>query len=802
MALKLSALLIFVLLLGCALRTQALTQISNCLELQAMKDNLPEDYELLNDIGCSDTVNWDGGAGFEPVGTSAAPFTGTFSGNKRVISGLTINRPSSDHLGLFGYMSNTTRLEKVVLQGIDISGNIHIGGLLGYNNGGTVSDCHASGSVSGSAGLGGLVATNYGLVTASSAAVVVTGASDNVGGLVGTNWQTGILSNSYASGQVGSSARFAGGLLGYNFGTVTKCYATGAVLSANYAGGLVGYNNAGSVQNTYATGSVSSNSYVGGLIGLNDGQTYNSYSVGAVTGGSPIGGFAGQTGGIGVLSSYWDTQTSGRLTSGGGTGKTTAEMYQAATYVGWDAAIWTIDEGNDYPTFVRVEVTNPLSDKNNAIGQLFSFIVPANTMEDPGDPSLDYTAQLLGGTPLPGWLAFTTATREFLGTPASGDQDTYSIEVTATNDAGVSASDVFLLTVTNRAPVQDNALVGQVLDAGATLSYLFAANTFSDGDSDPLTYTADLNGGGGLPGWIDFTSATRAFSGVPSSGDQGILSIDVTAHDGFDGSVVATFSITVNNQSPIVQTNISTQYVTNGQPFQFVILASTFHDVDGDNLTVTAAASGGGSLPTWLTFSPETQTFSGTPTAHGSYFIALNADDGFGGQVSADFELIVINRPPRLVGEISSEETIVDAEFSFVFAEDLFSDPDNDLLQYSAMQENGDELPAWLSFDGEQREFRGTPLLDDIGSVTIVIVASDGFGGNTTASFGLTVSGDTGNSSKEGLTSGQIAAIIVSITGSVLGILYTCYKFHKKRQFYKGESTKGKSEDDAEMIAI
>jgi hypothetical protein len=57
---------------------------------------------------------------------------------------------------------------------------------------------------------------------------------------------------------------------------------------------------------------------------------------------------------------FWDTQTGGQAKSAGGTGKTTAAMQTAKTYLdaGWDfvgetkngtADIWWILEGKDYP---------------------------------------------------------------------------------------------------------------------------------------------------------------------------------------------------------------------------------------------------------------------------------------------------------------------------------------------------------------------------------------------------------------------------------------------------------------------
>ncbi len=82
--------------------------------------------------------------------------------------------------------------------------------------------------------------------------------------------------------------------------------------------------NAGTITNSYSTGSVSGSNYVGGLVGYNYG--------GAIT------------------NSYWDTETSGQTTSDGGTGLTTAQMKQQASFSGWDFSnVWGIDEGASYP---------------------------------------------------------------------------------------------------------------------------------------------------------------------------------------------------------------------------------------------------------------------------------------------------------------------------------------------------------------------------------------------------------------------------------------------------------------------
>ena len=149
---------------------------------------------------------------------------------------------------------------------------------------------------------------------------------------------------------------YVGAIAGINSGLITYSYATGTVTGGiDHVGGLVGSNSwAGSITNSYSAVDVKGRNYIGGLIGTNDGVTANSYAKGNVTGdpGSPdVGGLVASTypGDI-VTNSYWDTQTSGQSTSSGGTGKTTAEMMQQATYETWDFVdIWAINEGVSYP---------------------------------------------------------------------------------------------------------------------------------------------------------------------------------------------------------------------------------------------------------------------------------------------------------------------------------------------------------------------------------------------------------------------------------------------------------------------
>jgi len=288
---------------------RSVQEIHNWHDLDAVRDDLDGDYVLMNDLdgdtdGYDDLVDTEDG--WEPIGDSDNEFTGSFDGDEYEVIDLYINRPNTHHIGLFGYVDDGGEVRNVSVVDAEVDGGERVGGLVGYNDGGTVENSYATGNVSG----------DY----------------HNVAGLVGYNYD-GTVENSYATGNV--SGEFSlGGLVSYNYdGTVSNSYATGDVSGDfNMVGGLVGYNRDGTVDNSYATGDVSSPEEVGGLVGYNDGGTVeNSYATGNVSGNDEVGGLVGSNRGT-VENSFWDIETSGIDISDGGTGKTTAEMKDVATY--------------------------------------------------------------------------------------------------------------------------------------------------------------------------------------------------------------------------------------------------------------------------------------------------------------------------------------------------------------------------------------------------------------------------------------------------------------------------------------
>jgi hypothetical protein len=233
-----------------------------------------------------------------PIGDSTNTFWGTLCGNGNTIRGLRINSNRGTQ-GLFGQIGARGVVKNLRVVDVDIRGKENIGALAGINQG-TIANCYVSGKIKGDAHLvGGLVGLNFavGRIIRSSSSVNVEG-NDQVGGLVGVNHE-GRITNSSATGNVKGISAGIGGLVGRNVarGSVSSSYATGSVEgNTNNVGGLAG-NNEGEITNSFSTGNVKGRAMIGGLVGSNTSRSAriaNSYSVGSVI-------VQGQAGDVGEL---------------------------------------------------------------------------------------------------------------------------------------------------------------------------------------------------------------------------------------------------------------------------------------------------------------------------------------------------------------------------------------------------------------------------------------------------------------------------------------------------------------------
>ena len=128
------------------------------------------------------------------------------------------------------------------------------------------------------------------------------------------------------------------------------------------------------------------------------------------------------------------------------------------------------------------------------------------------------------------------------GEDADTVNDSATLSHTAAGSGYNSITGNVAVTITdndtaNIVPTVANAIADQSATAGTAFSFAFPANTFTDADSDTLSYTARKGDDSALPTWLSFTEGSRAFSGTPQSTDMGTVAVKVTADDGNGGTV-------------------------------------------------------------------------------------------------------------------------------------------------------------------------------------------------------------------------------------------------------------------------
>ena len=221
-------------------------------------------------------------------------------------------------------------------------------------------------------------------------------------------------------------------------------------------------------------------------------------------------------------------------------------------------------------------------------------------------------------------------TRSFTVT-GSGGQDRLTIrEVSSQSADGLGAMlDNFRLTAngpSNAPPVAGNDTATTNEDVAVAVAVL--AND-SDPEGQTLTVT-HINGTAvAVGGSVDIgpASVTRNANGTltvtPDANYNGPVNFTYRVSDGV-ASADANVAVTVNplNDAPVVAAPIADQSGVVNQAFSFQVAANAFTDVDNPSLTYSAQLVGGGALPGWLSFTPATRTFSGTPPGTGPLNIA------------------------------------------------------------------------------------------------------------------------------------------------------------------------------------
>lgn len=190
-------------------------------------------------------------------------YTGTFDGNGKTITNMTINKENSNNLGFIG--ANEGNIRNLTLDKANINTTSITGAVVGSNTG-TIDNCHVTESTITAMGI--------------------------TGGIVGQAQENFTMSKCSVSADCVvksiSSIGTVGGIVGdCGKGAITACYALCKIESQYYAGGIAASIYQTSVDACYYNGDISAGA-AGAIIGRNDKDTSVSNCYWAVNGESTV----------------------------------------------------------------------------------------------------------------------------------------------------------------------------------------------------------------------------------------------------------------------------------------------------------------------------------------------------------------------------------------------------------------------------------------------------------------------------------------------------------------------------------
>ena len=392
---------------------------------------------------------------------------------------------------------------------------------------------------------------------------------------------------------------------------------------------------------------------------------------------------------------------------------------------------------NAAPVITEGETANVTMDED---GDPTAFTLTLNATDADGDtltwsissPAANGTADATG----------TGASKAIAYTPDADWNDADSFEVTV--DDGLGGTDTITVNVTVDPQPDDPTIAGTPdtsVDEDSAYSFVPTADDPDTGDT--LAFSIQNQ-----PSWASFSTTTGELSGTPLNDDVGITAdIVITVTDSTARSAdLAAFDLTVvnTNDAPTVANAIPDQPATEDAPFSFTFAADTFADVDaGDTLTYSATQSDDSPLPSWLTFTPATRTFSGTPLNGdvGTLNVKVTATDSTSAAVSDLFDITVANTndAPEITEGTSVPVTMDEDGDPAAFALTLnATDQDGDTIAWSVSSQatNG---TASATDTGTSKAIGYTPTADWNGADSFEVSIDDGNGGTDSITVNVTV---------------------------------------------------------------
>jgi len=355
---------------------------------------------------------------------------------------------------------------------------------------------------------------------------------------------------------------------------------------------------------------------------------------------------------------------------------------------------------------VMNEIANKTIDENATL----TFSIGGSDPDSEDSGKLVFTA-----TNLPQGSAFNADSLQFTWTPTYEQSGSFeNITFSVQDPSGLTNSKTMSITVNhvNRPPLLSE-IQTQTVDENQALAVSLQGSDPDVEDQNSLQYTANQ-----LPEGAVLEGSNLTWT--PTYEQSGEYTIEFSLSDG-KLSDMKSVTITVNhiNRPPVIEP-IEAKTVDENKLIEFKVVASDPDKEDASAFTLSATQ-----LPQGAVFSPETATFTWTPTFEqsGNYTVTFNNTDAQGLITSQTVEITVnhINRTPVL-NPITAQTTDENVPFSIVIP--AGEDPDVEDAQKQVYSTA--DLPEGATFDAATRTFTWTPTYEQSGTYEIPISLTDG----------------------------------------------------------------------------